>query len=40
MNPRRARAYLQKYFGQAQINLYWGKPEDFLRELYQRWKAA
>lgn len=40
LNPRRARAYLQKYFGQAQINLYWGKPEDFLRELAQRWQAA
>lgn len=40
MNPKRARAYLQKYFGQAQINLYWGKSEDFLRELAQRWKAA
>jgi hypothetical protein len=40
MNPKRAHAYLQKYFGDAQINLYWGKSEDFLRELAQRWKAA
>ena len=35
-NPKRARAYLQKYFGSSQINLYWGKSADFLAELGQR----
>lgn len=39
INPRRAYQYLQKYFGEAQINLYWGKSDDFLRELAQRWKG-
>lgn len=39
LNPRRAYQYLQKYFGDAQINLYWGKSDDFLRELAQRWKG-
>ncbi len=40
MNPNRARQYLQKYFGDAQINLYWGKSDDFLRELARQWKPA
>ncbi len=40
LNPRRAHQYLQKYFGDAQINLYWGKSDDFLRELAQRWQGA
>lgn len=40
LNPRRAYQYLQKYFGDAQINLYWGKSDDFLRELAQRWQAG
>jgi hypothetical protein len=36
VNPERARHYLAKYFAQfadADISLYWGSAEDFLREL-------
>lgn len=36
LNPQRAHRYLQKYFGDAQINLYWGNSEDFLRQLAQQ----
>ena len=39
-NPVRARKYLEKYFGQAEINLYWGKAEDFVRELARQWKPV
>lgn len=36
ISPKRARRYMEKYFGAVNINLYWGKSEDFLRELAQR----
>jgi len=39
-SPKRARQYLQKYFGDAQINLYWGKSQDFLSELALRKRKA
>lgn len=39
-NPVRARKYLEKYFGQAEINLYWGKSEDFVHDLARQWKPA
>ena len=39
-NPARARKYLEKYFGEAEINLYWGKSQDFLTELARQWKPA
>jgi hypothetical protein len=39
LNPQRARQYLQKYFGDAQINIYWGQSEDFLRALAQKLPA-
>ncbi len=39
-NPTRARKYLEKYFGQAEINLYWGKSSDFLSELARQWKPV
>ena len=40
MDPERARDYLENYFSEftdADINVYWGSPEDFLRELKTRW---
>jgi hypothetical protein len=40
LNPARARKYLEKYFGQAEINLYWGKSQDFLGELAHQWKPV
>ena len=37
LNPERARHYLQRYFQDANINIYWGNVNDFARELYQEW---
>lgn len=35
-SPDKARRYLESYFGDADINIYWGSAEDFLRELAER----
>lgn len=32
-NPEIARNYLEKYFGEENINLYWGSTEEFIKEL-------
>jgi hypothetical protein len=37
--PERARRYLESYFQDADISIYWGSAEDFVRELYERWEA-
>lgn len=38
LEPERARRYLENYFAKgADISLYWGSAEDFLKELFQRW---
>jgi hypothetical protein len=37
--PERARRYLESYFGDADISIYWGSAEDFVRELQQRWEG-
>jgi hypothetical protein len=36
IDPKRARQYLEKYFGDARIGIYWGGTEDFVRELQER----
>ena len=43
-HPQAARQYLKDYFGpaaalnyQANISIYWGSTDDFIRELQQRW---
>ncbi|MEZ4714134.1 MAG: CHAT domain-containing protein [Caldilineaceae bacterium] len=36
LEPERAREYLESYFGNADINLFWGRVEDFIAELSQR----
>jgi hypothetical protein len=38
--PERARMYLESYFQDADINIYWGSVEDFIRELDERWKES
>jgi hypothetical protein len=38
LEPRGARAYLQSYFTEAAINIYWGTPDDFAAELLARMK--
>jgi hypothetical protein len=41
LEPMRARRYLENYFAKgADISLYWGSAEDFLKELHQRWNEA
>ena len=38
LEPERARRYLENYFSKgADISLYWGSPEDFIKELLNRW---
>ena len=36
LEPERARRYLESYFQDADISIYWGSVEDFIRELQQR----
>jgi len=41
IDPDGARGYLEKYFDKsANINLFWGTAEEFLKELWQEWKKA
>ncbi|MCP4285190.1 MAG: CHAT domain-containing protein, partial [Gammaproteobacteria bacterium] len=35
LEPERARRYLEKYFQDADISIYWGSVEDFTRELHK-----
>ena len=37
LEPELARRYLQSYFEDADINIYWGNVSDFARELSQEW---
>jgi hypothetical protein len=39
LEPERARRYLERYFGGADISIYWGSVDDFLRELGTRWQT-
>jgi hypothetical protein len=38
-DPAQARRYLEKYFGDWKIEIYWGSVEDFVQELNKRWPA-
>jgi CHAT domain/SIR2-like domain len=40
LEPRGARAYLESYFTEAAISIYWGTPDDFARDLLKRWEAG
>jgi len=40
ISPKRARKYLEKYFGDSEITIFWGSSGDFLAELNKRWKPA
>ena len=37
MEPELARRYLESFFGDAKITIYWGKVERFVEELRQQW---
>ncbi|MGD9315950.1 MAG: SIR2 family protein, partial [Anaerolineae bacterium] len=38
-DARHARRFLERYFGEANISIYWGSANDFLRELSERWES-
>lgn len=40
LNPKKAHKYLEKYFGASSIELYWGKSQDFLRQLAEKRAAS
>jgi hypothetical protein len=41
LEPERARRYLENYFSQgADISLYWGSPDDFIKELSKYWSES
>lgn len=40
IDTRRARKFVEKYFGDSEINLYWGKSDDFIGQLARQWEAA
>lgn len=37
IDSHRARKFLEKYFGESEINIYWGKSDDFIGELARQW---
>jgi len=39
LEPGRARKYLESYFQDADISIYWGSAQDFIKELKQKWEA-
>ncbi len=38
--PERARDYLENYFGDADISIFWGASDDFVKELHQQLTPA
>jgi hypothetical protein len=38
--PIRARRYLEEYFRNSAVNIFWGKPEDFIRSLKEKLDGA
>jgi len=40
MNPEMARRYLEKYFDEAKISIYWGRSEDFIRDLQKQFSGG
>ncbi len=40
ISPKRARKYLEKYFGGSEVTIFWGSSNDFLTELNNRFKPA
>jgi hypothetical protein len=41
LQPDRARRYLEKFLARAPVStlsIYWGNAEEFLRDLWARWK--
>ncbi len=38
--PENARKFLEKYFPNDDFNIYWGKSEEFLHDLWAKWPAG
>jgi hypothetical protein len=38
IEPEGARQFLEQYFQKADLNIYWGRPSDFMRDLWQHYK--
>jgi hypothetical protein len=38
VDPFRARQYLERYFQDEDVNIYWGSTEEFISELWRRWQ--
>lgn len=38
LNPERARGYLEKFFREDKLEIYWGSADDFLSELGGQWQ--
>ena len=38
LKPERARRYLEEYFQDVDISIYWGSVEDFIRELHKHFE--
>jgi len=36
VDPDRARRYLERYFYDTKISIFWGRAEDFLKELLRQ----
>jgi hypothetical protein len=36
INPQKARKYLERYFGDSNITIFWGSSGEFLQELGKR----
>jgi len=39
LEPERARRYLEDYFRDADISIFWGSVDDFTSELETQWKS-
>jgi hypothetical protein len=39
MDPERAQIYLERYFEDEQIDIYWGSADTFIRTLWTKWQA-
>jgi hypothetical protein len=40
LDPVRARRYLEEYFNDSKISIYWGSAEDFVRDLREQWNSG
>jgi len=39
LEPERARSYLERYFQDADIDIFWGSVDDFTKQLLEQWSA-